>query len=73
MGRSIRSDVPANPLSGLCTVCRAAPALVSVEANGLPASGSTLCAGCFAGHVREQRARRVTPVGGVPLHIPPIR
>ncbi len=61
----------AGGLGGLCSVCCAAPALIAVEANGLPQSRSTLCKSCFAVRLREQRARRVTPIGGVPFHIPP--
>lgn len=68
------SEAPATRgLPGVCTVCRAAPALIVIEANGLPASMSTMCAGCFGRRVREQRARRVTPIAGVPLYIPPPR
>jgi hypothetical protein len=37
-----------------------------MEANGIAKSGSMLCDGCLAARVREQRARRVTPMDGVP-------
>jgi len=60
----------AGGLPGLCSVCCVAPALIAVETNGLPQSRSTLCKACFAVRVREQRARRVTPIGGVPINIP---
>ena len=65
--------VAARGLPGVCTVCRAAPALIAVEANGLDASRSTMCGDCFLRRLREQRARHVTPLGGVPLYIPPTR
>lgn len=62
-----------NRPTGICSVCHAAPSLISVEANGLASSASTICGGCFARHVGEQRARRVTPVGGFPAYRPPTR
>jgi hypothetical protein len=63
----------ARGLPGLCSVCGAAPSLVAVEANGVPHSRSTLCKSCFAVRYREQRARHVTPIGGLPLHVPRTR
>jgi hypothetical protein len=51
-------------------VCRKATAIVAMEANGIAASSSLLCSGCLAKHVREQRARRVTPIG-LPA-VPPV-
>jgi hypothetical protein len=68
-----RTPAAANLSTGVCSVCRAAPSLIAVEANGLAASGSTICSGCFAQRVREQRARRVTPVDGLPAYTPPVR
>ena len=38
-----------------------------IEANGVAGGRAILCAWCVANHVAEQRARRVTPIGGVPL------
>jgi hypothetical protein len=49
-----------------CTECRSHPGLVVVETNGV-AGKAVLCARCVANHVEEQRARRVTPMAGVPL------
>lgn len=60
-------------LPAICSSCRAAPALIAVETNGL-SSRCTLCSDCFAERIAEQRARRVTPMGGVPLMpLPPPR
>jgi hypothetical protein len=47
--------------------------LVVVEANGVAGGRAVLCAWCVESHVEEQRARRVTPIGGVPLGPPPPR
>jgi hypothetical protein len=60
------SAAPTDP-PPLCGVCRAAPGTIAVEANGIAASSTRLCSGCFARRVREQRALRVTPIEGVPL------
>jgi hypothetical protein len=51
----------------VCTQCRQAPGLVVIEANGVAGGRAILCGWCVANHVAEQRARRVTPIGGVPL------
>jgi hypothetical protein len=51
----------------LCTQCREQPGLVVVEANGVTGGRAVLCGWCVASNVAEQRARRVTPIGGVPL------
>lgn len=53
-------------LPAICSSCHAAPALIAVETNGL-STRCTLCGACFAARVAEQRIRRVTPIGGVPL------
>lgn len=52
-----------------CSVCRAVPALVTVETNGLFASAAMLCGDCFSHRFRAQRARRVTPLSGVPPYV----
>jgi hypothetical protein len=57
-------------LPAICSSCRAAPALIAVETNGF-STRCTLCSDCFATRIAEQRARRVTPIGGVPLAPPP--
>ena len=63
-GMSRTKSVPALP--AICSSCHAAPALIAVETNGL-STRCTLCGPCFAARVAEQRIRRVTPIGGVPL------
>ncbi len=63
-----RSELP-----GTCSVCRTAPGLIIIEANGVGLTHSILCSACFSRRVREQRARRVTPVDGVPLTPPAVR
>jgi hypothetical protein len=71
MSRTRSAQQPRSALPGICSACRAAPALIAIEANGL-AGGFTLCGDCFGDRVAEQRARRVTPMGGVPLAPTPV-
>jgi hypothetical protein len=54
-------------LPGTCSVCEARPGLVIVEVNGVAITREILCSACFARSVREKRASRVTPIGGVPI------
>jgi hypothetical protein len=61
----------ASPVA-MCSQCQAHPGLVVIEANGVDGGRAILCARCVAKHVEEQRARRVTPMAGVPLG-PPLR
>jgi hypothetical protein len=59
-------------LPGTCSVCEARPGLVIVEVNGVAIRREILCSACFARSVREKRASRVTPVGGVPVGLVPV-
>jgi hypothetical protein len=51
----------------MCSQCGAHPGLVAIEANGVDGGRAILCGRCVAKHVEEQRARRVTPMAGIPL------
>ncbi len=67
MAKRVAVGGRSSELPGTCSICRAAPGLIIIEANGVGITRSILCSGCFSRRVREQRARRVTPVDGVPV------